>query len=242
MPRSEFDLIPFVEPPAPKDIWRDFVPIYQVMRRLKNTGLDPEFVLDVGASTGVWSEAVHRVFANARFILVDPLISRYAQRGESTETVVNSKFESVEAAASNKEGRVVFQVSPDLYGSSLLHPADFRSYEQVEVPVVTIDRIASDKRITGRGILKIDVQCAEHLVLEGAATLLPQVDVIVLELSLVRYAPEAKVFSEMIAMMQQLGFRYYDDAGTWRSPVDGTLLQKDAVFIRNELFTPALSG
>jgi hypothetical protein len=46
----------------------------------------------------------------------------------------------------------------------------------------------------------------------------------------------------MIAMMQQLGFRYYDDAGTWRSPVDGTLLQKDAVFIRNELFTPALSG
>ena len=242
MPRSESDLIPFVQPPAPKGIWRDFVPIYHVMSRLRNTGLNPEFVLDVGASTGVWSEVVHRVFANARFILIDPLISRYAQRDESAGTVVNSKFESVEAAASNKEGHVVFQVSPDLYGSSLLHPADFRSYEQVEVSVTTIDRVANDKKITGRGILKIDVQCAEHLVLQGAAALLPQVDVIVLELSLVRYAPEAKVFSEMVALMQQLGFRYYDDAGTWRSPVDGTLLQKDAVFIRNELFTPALSS
>jgi hypothetical protein len=122
----------------------------------------------------------------------------------------------------------MFQVSPDLYGSSLLHPADFRSYEQVEVRVVTIDSVAKEKKITGRGILKIDVQCAEHLVLEGAATLLPQVDVIVLELSLVRYASEAKVLSEMLALMQQLGFRYYDDAGRWRSPVDGTLLQKDA--------------
>ena len=35
--------------------------------------------------------------------------------------------------------------------------------------------------------------------------------------------------------MERLGFRYYDDAGTWRSPVDGTLLQKDAVFIRNDV-------
>jgi hypothetical protein len=79
LPRTESDLIPFVEPPAPKDIWRDFVPIYHVMSRLRNTGLNPEFVLDVGASTGVWSEVVHRVFANARFILIDPLTSRYAQ-------------------------------------------------------------------------------------------------------------------------------------------------------------------
>ena len=244
MPRSESDLIPFVEPPAPKDIWRGYIPIYQVMSRLRNTGLDPHFILDVGASNGVWSEVVHRVFGNARFILIDPLISRYAQRHEFNETVVNLKFEfeSVEAAASNKEGRVVFQVSPDLYGSSLLHPADFRSYEQIEVPGVTIDSLANDMKITGRGILKIDVQCAEHLVLEGAATLLPQIDVIVLELSLVRYAPEAKVFAEMVAFMKQLEFRYYDDAGTWRSPVDGTLLQKDAVFIRNELFTPPLSS
>ena len=78
--------------------------------------------------------------------------------------------------------------------------------------------------------------------LEGATTLLPQVDVIVLELSLVRHAPEAKVLSETLALMQTLGFRYYDDAGSWRSPVDGTLLQKDVVFIRNELFTPAASS
>ena len=75
MPRKESDLIPFVEPPVPKDIWRDFAPIYRVMSRLRNSGLNPTFVLSVGASTGVWSEAVHRVFGNARFILIDPLIS-----------------------------------------------------------------------------------------------------------------------------------------------------------------------
>jgi FkbM family methyltransferase len=242
MPRSESNLIPFIEPPAPKDIWRDFVPMYQVMRRLRSSGLDPDFVVDVGASTGVWSKVVQRIFGNARFILIDPLIAQYPRADLRGEARGESHFELVEAAASNKEGRAVFNVSPDLYGSSLLHLADFRTYQQIEVPVVTLDRVRNDKKITGRGILKIDVQCAEHLVLEGAATLLAQIDVLVLEISLVRYAPEAKVFSEMVILLQLLGFRYYDDAGTWRSPVDGTLLQKDAVFIRSGLFTPALSS
>ena len=48
----------------------------------------------------------------------------------------------------------MFQVSQDLYGSSLLHPADFRSDEQVEVRVVTLDSVAKEKKISGHGILK----------------------------------------------------------------------------------------
>jgi hypothetical protein len=35
-----------------------------------------------------------------------------------------------------------------------------------------------------------------------------------------------------------LGFRYYDETGEWRSPIDGTLLQKEIVFIRQALLVP----
>jgi hypothetical protein len=38
-----------------------------------------------------------------------------------------------------------------------------------------------------------------------------------------------------------LGFRYYEDVGGWRSPCDGTLLQKDVLFVREQLFAPNLS-
>ena len=97
MPRAESDRVSFVEPPAPKDIRRDSVLTYQVMRRLKNAGLIPDFVVDVGASTGVWSDTVQKVFGNARFVLVEALIPRYAQLGEAAKPVGNPGCERVEA-------------------------------------------------------------------------------------------------------------------------------------------------
>ena len=39
----------------------------------------------------------------------------------------------------------------------------------------------------------------------------------------------------------ELGFRYYDETGGWRSPSDGTLLQKEVAFIRSDLLIPPTS-
>ena len=147
----------------------------------------------------------------------------------------------MECAISNQAGKTTFQVSPDLYGSSLLNPADFRTYESIEVTIRTLDEIAQDQKLSGRGMLKIDVQCAEHLVLEGATQLLSLIDVIIIELSFVRYDSNALVFAEMLELLTSLGFRYYDETGDWRSPIDGTLLQKEIVFLRNDLLVPATS-
>jgi hypothetical protein len=64
------------------------------------------------------------------------------------------------------------------------------------------------------------------------------VDLIIAELSVIRYDQESLVISEMIHWLDQLGFRYYDETGEWRSPIDGTLLQKEIVFIRQDLLVP----
>ncbi|HEU4383141.1 MAG TPA: FkbM family methyltransferase [Anaeromyxobacteraceae bacterium] len=235
LPRQEDDLVPFIEAPVPAAIYREYVPIYQVLRRLRGRGVRFDFVLDVGASMGIWSFAASHVFPEARFVLVDPLAPRYGTSALKHLAGAIPRHELLEVAVSNRVGRTVLNVPPDLFGASLLEPADFRSYQQVEVPVTTVDEIARQRRLGGRGMLKVDVQCAEHLVLEGAAGLLPSLDAVVLELSLVRYHPEARTFVEMVGLMEGLGFRYYDDAGCWRSPVDGTLLQKDVVFLRREV-------
>jgi hypothetical protein len=84
-------------------------------------------------------------------------------------------------------------------------------------------------------LLKIDVQFAEHLVLAGAKELLPQVDAILVELSLFRYASQAKLFHEMCDLIRTLGFRYFEDVGGWRSPITGIQLQKDVLFVRESL-------
>jgi FkbM family methyltransferase len=187
--------------------------------------------MDVGASTGVWSHAAKRIFSTPRFILVDPLHAQYV-RLNKWYFRANPDFEPVTAAVSDKAGEAEFKVSDDLYGSSLLHPGDHRPYETIRVPVRTLDEIAIEKKITGRGLLKIDVQFAEHLVLAGAREFIKQVDALVLELSLFRYAPEALLFAEMFDLVRSLGFHYCEDIGGWRSPVDGTTLQKDVLFVR----------
>jgi len=233
--RSRSDVYAYIDPPIPRDLFGDFALVYQALRRLSSQGFEPNFVLDVGASTGIWSDMAKRVFPSARFVLVDPLFSKY-KKISSWYFKKNPGFECVEAAVSDYSGAAQFDVSDDLYGSSLLDPNDCRNYESINVPVVTLDDLAHQKKITGRGLLKIDVQFAEHLVLAGASELLCQVDAVLVELSLVKFAVQAKVFGEMYSLMQSLGFRYYEDTGGWRCPVDGTTVQKDVLFVREEKF------
>jgi FkbM family methyltransferase len=241
MPRSPGDMVSFIEPPVPPHIYHHYIPVYHVMRRLRGQGMRPDFIIDVGASHGIWSYAASRAFPETRFILIDPLLSRYDRRSHEAFLEVMPRVETLEVAVSNRAGRTAFQVSHDLWGSSLLDPADFRSYESIEVEVDTLDNIARARNITGRGLLKLDVQCAEHLVLEGARELLSRVDGMVVEVSLVRYDARALILTEMLDLLDGLGYRYYDETGVWRSPTDGTLLQKEIVFLRKDLLAPTMS-
>jgi FkbM family methyltransferase len=226
--RSAGELVSYVEEPAPKEIYGDFKIVFAAMRRIHRLGYVPNFIVDVGGSSGVWSSTVHRIFPGARFVLIEPLSERYSNWYHKA----HPDFEWVAAAASNKEGKATFQISQDLYGSSLFHPADQRDYQKVEVAVTTLDAVMDQKKITGGGIVKIDVQFAEHLVLEGAQRLLPHVDFLVMELTLKRCVPEARTFLEMVNHMEEAGFQYFDDIGDWRNPVNGILEQKDVIFVK----------
>lgn len=233
--RRETELVQFVEAPVPKDLQADHVLTFQALRRLKKHGFAPDFVVDVGASTGVWSDMAHRLFPRARFLLIEPLLERYARQCDWFFKK-HPQFECAPVAVSDQAGEAVFNVSSDLYGSSLLSPSDFRNYEPFQVPVQTLDQLTAERGLAGRGLLKLDVQFTEHLVLRGAKELLPRVDALLVELSLVRYASQPLLFPEMCEWLRGLGFRYYEDAGGWRCPVDGTELQKDVLFVREDLF------
>lgn len=224
-------MIPFIDDPAAKDLGGDSVLVYLTMRRIARMGYKPDFVIDVGASSGIWSGTLHRLFPAARYILIEPLPDRYDQWFHENHT----EFEWVAAAASNEDGNATFQISNDLYGSSLLTPQDNRSYHSVEVPVVTLDTVMTDKAVTGRGVVKIDVQFAEHLVIEGAQKLLANVDFLIVELTLLRQVPEARTFLEMVNQLEEIGFKYFDDIGGWRCPMTGILEQKDVVFINTKI-------
>ena len=233
--RDSRQIVAYLDPPAPRDLWGDFILVYQALRRMKQKGFSPDFILDVGASSGVWSDVAHRIFPTSRFVLIEPLYAQY-RRTSDWYFKKHPDFECVPVAVSDHPGQATLQVSDDLYGSSLLAPAGANAENAVKVEVQTLDQVAREKKLTGRGLLKLDVQFTEHLVLQGAKQLLPQVDALLVELSLFRYNDQALIFPEMYELIRSLGFRYYEDVGGWRSPVDGTTLQKDVLFVREHLF------
>jgi FkbM family methyltransferase len=182
-------------------------------------------VLDIGASTAIWSNAASSVFENARYILCDPMFSRY-------QVWAKPGFELVEAAIGDKPGEATFSVSSDLYGSSLIFVSNIVSItDRVTVTVKTVDDIALKKKLAGRGVMKVDVQ-----VVRGALrTLNDHIDIVILELTLARVHDDAKTMIEMCNWMDELGFRLFDLVGGWRVPTTGELEQIDAVFVRKGL-------
>lgn len=221
----------FLDKPVPAQYAAYFGEIVSLCDRLKAVGFVPEFVLDIGASTAIWSNAVSSVFDTSRYVLCDPMFGRYPNVWSKPQ------FELIEAAIGDKPGETVFSVSSDLYGSSLLSVSGVVSVvDKVAVQIRTIDDLAKEKKLAGRGLLKVDVQFAEHLVIEGALeTIARSIDFIILELTLMRVHPQAKTMLEMCNRMDELGFRVFDQVGGWRVPATGELEQIDLVFVRKGL-------
>ncbi len=227
-------LVPYVDPELPGDVYWEFMPHVQALKRLAAAGYVPDFVFDVGASTGYWSWLAQTAFPKSVFYTMDPLLDRYLEsQGEIYR--LRPDFRRINAAAGDRPGEIDLHVSPDLYGSSFFGQTTFpddRKFGTVRVPVRTLDEVAATEGITGRGLLKVDAQFAEHLVLAGASSFLGCVDYVLLETSLRRFTPEAKTLTELSELLLAQGFIFYDTAGGWRDPVSGELLQLDVVFGR----------
>ncbi len=235
MPRSEDCSTPWINSKPPSSIYWEYQPVYSTLERLTNLGFKPDFVLDVGCSSGIWSSVAYPFFKEARFILIDPLLAPY--REENPYFVKNfPSFEWMEMALADYQGEITFYVHKDFYGSSIFKDRYQHEYIEKIVPVSTLNLIAKEKNLSGNGFLKIDAQSAEHLILKGASDLLPQIDCILLELSLYSEKSESKNFLEMLRLLDDLGYEYLDDAGSWRSPKNGRLNEKDVLFARKGFF------
>ena len=81
-------------------------------------------------------------------------------------------------------------------------------------------------------LLKLDVQGAECNVLEGAEKILQRVKVVFMEVSFNTLYDNSILFTETIIRMKQLGFKVAGIENISQSLIDGTFLQADVYFLR----------
>ena len=167
----------------------------------------PIVIFDIGACEGEDSVRYARRFPRARVFSFEPLPANQQLVRVNLDKHGAPNAELVPLALSDRAGEAVFHVSsgrpPEelekLYGkewnyanksSSLLPPAqggpmygwvDFK--EQITVRTNTVDAFCRERGIDRVDFIHMDVQGAEHLVLLGAARMLPKVAGIWVEVS-----------------------------------------------------------
>ena len=204
-------------------------------------GRGPISLIDIGASSGEFTETLSKVCPLREALLIEPipkrcdqLKSRFAQRD----------FQIVCGAVGDKEASLQMEVLKFDYSSSILPVlrSDPNVTSQVNLDVsetITtrlrpLDNICADAGMTGPvDLLKIDVQGSEHLVLEGARETLRRVRAIWMEVSFRPLYEGAARFEAIYDLCRKAGFRLSNLAEGFRGH-DGELLQGDALFIRAE--------
>ncbi len=202
---------------------------YALIREL---GFQPKTVIDVGVASG--TPELYSPFPDSYFLLIEPL-----KDFESDLVSILKRYKGsyVLAAAGSSSGRATFNVHQNhLEGSSLNRESMGTEADghEVTVPIVRIDDIIKDKQLTGPYLIKVDVQGAELVVLEGAQQALLEAEVVVLEVSLFEFMKGAPQFYEVVSYMKNRGFVAYDIVPEWNRPLDNALGQIEIVFVKDK--------
>jgi FkbM family methyltransferase len=195
-------------------------------------------VIDAGAHDGEFAGAIKALLPAVRLYCFEP--QEDCHRRLAARLSRFAGCESFCLALADRAGRASFHRSRATKSSSLLpmallHRQAFPWSEEsalVEVDVERLDGLRGRLRLQPKVLLKIDVQGSELALLRGARETLEEVDFVLVEVSLEPLYEGEASFAQIHGLLAELGFRYAGSFDQLLSPLDGRILQQDALFVR----------
>jgi FkbM family methyltransferase len=195
-------------------------------------------VLDVGAHKGEFSSAIRALFPRARIYAFEPLPDCCAVLSNRMKN--GGGFRAFPVAIGKTHEQITLWRSSYAKSSSALpmaalHKDSFpwsAENRPLTVQQSTLDEYLERLQLDDKVLLKIDVQGYEAQVLRGATELLKRVSCVLLEVSFRPLYEGQGTFAEIHGLLQAAGFSYAGNLEQLCSPVDDSILQADALFVR----------
>jgi len=205
---------------------------------LTNSGI--RTILDVGANKGQFAQLARKVFPAARIHSFEPLPDCFSEMKVALKG--DNNFFAYNKALGKEPSFLDFYRSSHSPSSSFLQMEDLHKQafpeskggqekEAIRVEVDTLDHFYETTKPEVNILLKIDVQGFESEVLAGASSMLEQVSVVIIEMSILKLYKDQPLFHDVYTTMYNQGFRYHGNLSQMLHPATQEVVQIDAIFV-----------
>jgi FkbM family methyltransferase len=206
------------------------------LRKAKSLGLDVRVAVDGGAATGDWTRQFKAIWPDAQVVCVEP-----RDDAQGALKALASEMKGIHVAQtllSATEGTVEFHVNKeqssilgDFAATAGVASASTGTGNAVPTPATTLDALVRRLGLPDPDLIKLDLQGAELMALEGATRCLQSAQAVLLEVSFLQFMKGIPLVGEVVPYMTARGFRVYDILALWQRPLDGALAQGDFLFV-----------
>lgn len=202
---------------------------------IQNRGITT--ILDIGANTGQFANLIHKILPEAAIISFEPIKKCYTELLENTKHI---NVNVLNCALGDVEEQQKINISAHSPSSSLLEMTDLHSevfagtnfIEKETITVKKLDNVFPSLQVSGKFMVKIDVQGFEDKVIRGGVETLKKADCVLIETSFIELYKNQLLFDGIYQLLIDLNFEFKGNYTQTKNKEDGSILYAESFFTR----------
>lgn len=210
--------------------------LFNFYNTLQKMGFTPQHIVDVGANHGTWTREALRYFPEAHYTLLEP--QNWLKKSFQDILDANSKVQYYPVGAGEHEGSFQFTIVDRDDSCSFRYSqeeAKAAGFEQIEIPVVTLNRLLAKSKLPVPDIIKIDAEGLDIAVLKGASNFFGKTEIFMVEAGVVNKLFDNS-FLKLINFMDENNYRLFEITDLNRPFQPQVLWLVELVFVKKNGF------